>query len=111
MPIDRLHEVVDVEHRLAEELLATLLDAAQEAVSTGRAQSVSSWVSVALAERMAKERRLSALADGIETYEAEHGEISEQEMVEQARADRTAAVVVRGSGDRTRARKGREGAA
>ncbi len=88
-----------------------LLDAAQEAVSTGRAQSVSSWVSVALAERMAKERRLSALADAIATYEAEHGEISEQEMVEQARADRTAAVVVRGSGDRTRARKGREGAA
>ena len=88
-----------------------LLDAAHEAVSAGRAESVSAWVSLALAERTAKERRLSALADAIASYEADFGEISRQEMIEQARADRTSAVVVRGSADRARVRRGRTGTA
>ena len=73
-----------------------LLAAAQEAVSSGRAESVSAWVSTALAERVAKERRLSALAEAIAIYEQDSGEISEKELTAQARADRTSAVVVRG---------------
>ena len=60
-----------------------------------------------MAERSVKERRLSALADAIASYEAEFGEISEQEMADQARADRTSAVVVRGSPRRVRKGRGK----
>ena len=88
-----------------------LLEAAHEAVSAGRAESVSAWVSFALAERMAKERRLSALAEAIAAYEGDFGGISEQEMVDQVRADRTSAVVVRGSAERAGGGRRRGGAA
>jgi hypothetical protein len=74
-----------------------LLEAAQAAVAEGRAPSLSAWVSSAMAERIAKERRLVALAEAMSAYEAEHGVISDQEMADQARADRAAALVVRGS--------------
>jgi hypothetical protein len=73
-----------------------LLIAAQKAVTSGRAESVSAWVGSALAERAEKERRLSALAEAIATYEEEFGVISEKEMNAQDRADRASAVVVRG---------------
>jgi hypothetical protein len=73
-----------------------LLEAGQEAVAAGRSESLSAWVSLALSERIARERRLSALRAAIAAYEAEFGEISEQELREQARADRASAVVVRG---------------
>lgn len=36
----------------------TLLDAGNQAVSDGRADSLSAWVNLALAERVTKERRL-----------------------------------------------------
>lgn len=75
-----------------------LLRAAQEAVASGRADSVSAWVSRALSDRVEKERRLSAMAEAIAAYEAEFGVISDEEMAEQRRADRTSAVVIRGSG-------------
>jgi nucleotide-binding universal stress UspA family protein len=74
-----------------------ILDAGLEAVSAGRAESLSAWVNHALAERVARERRLSSLADAIAQYEAEFGVISEEEILQQARADRASALVVRGS--------------
>ena len=74
-----------------------LLEAAQEAVAAGQSPSLSAWVSLAIAERIAKERRLAALADAVSAYEADFGVISEQEMADQARADRSTAVVVRAS--------------
>ncbi|MBL0197140.1 MAG: hypothetical protein IPQ09_23505 [Myxococcales bacterium] len=73
-----------------------LVKAGNEAVAAGRAASLSSWVNLALEERAAKERRLQAMADAIAAYEAVHGEISPRELVAQARADRQAAIVVRG---------------
>ena len=88
-----------------------LLDAAHAAVSSGRAESVSAWVSLALAERSAKERRLSALAGAVAAYEADFGVITEQELVEQVRGDGTAAVVVRGSATPHRRRHRGKGAA
>jgi hypothetical protein len=88
-----------------------LLTAAQDAVSTGRAASVSAWVSQALVEHAAKERRLSALAEAIATYEQEFGEITEAELMAQARADRASAVVVRGSSRGARSRRRGRGAA
>ncbi len=65
------------------------------AVAEGRAESVSSWVNQALADKAAKDRRLAALAEAIAVYEAEHGVISPEELADQARADRDAAAALR----------------
>ena len=69
----------------------SLVEAANQAVASGRASSVSMWVNAALAERAAKDRRLGAMAAAIAEYEAAFGEISEAEMIAQQRADRRAA--------------------
>ena len=83
-----------------------LIAAGNHAVAEGRAESMSAWVNAALAEKAAKERRLTALAAAVAAYEAQFGAISAQELVDQARADREAATVVRGT--RNRNRKTRE---
>ena len=72
-----------------------LLEAANEAVASGRASSLSTWVNAALAERVAKERHLRALAEAVAGYEAEFGVISEAELVAQQREDRRRAIAVR----------------
>lgn len=73
-----------------------LIEVGKAAVAAGQAESLSAWVNLALAERVAKEVRLAALAEAIADYEAEFGAISEREIAEQSRADRTLATVVRG---------------
>ena len=73
----------------------SLVDAANQAVASGQASSVSTWVSGALAERVAKERHLRALAEAVAGYEAEFGVISEADMIARERADRRSAVAVR----------------
>ena len=83
----------------------SLVQAANDAVAAGRAQSLSSWVNLALEDRAAKERRLQAMAQAIAVYEAEFGEISEAELVAQARADSKSAVVVRGPLRKQKARR------
>jgi hypothetical protein len=72
-----------------------VVQAGHDAVAAGHAPSLSSWVNLALVERAAKDRRLRALGDAIAAYEAAHGVISAQEIDEQVRADRRAAIVVR----------------
>lgn len=85
-----------------------LVRAAHEAVTAGRADSLSGWVNLALEERATKERSLQAMAAAVAAYEAEFGAISEEELVAQARTDRRAAIVVRGGPSaRRRHRKGR----
>jgi metal-responsive CopG/Arc/MetJ family transcriptional regulator len=84
---------------------AEILEAGNEAVAQGREESLSAWVNRALAERVAKERRLAAMAAAISAYEAEFGAISEEELAAQARADREAAVVVRGASGKARERR------
>jgi hypothetical protein len=74
----------------------SLVKAGNDAVAEGRADSLSGWVNQALAERAAKEHRLRMMAAAIADYERKHGEISVQEIEEQARADRQGARVVRG---------------
>jgi hypothetical protein len=74
-----------------------VIAAGNDAVAEGRAESLSAWVNAALAERVAKERALAALAEAIAGYEGEFGEISAQELADQARADRESAIVVRGT--------------
>lgn len=74
-----------------------LIEAANAAVAAGHVDSVSAWVNLALAEHVAKERRLMALANLVEGYEAEYGMITPQELALREREDRRNAVVVRGA--------------
>lgn len=80
-----------MKERLTISVDPALAAAAADAVAAGRAESVSAWVAAAMRDRMAKEHRLEALADAVAAYEAEHGEITGEEMAKQARADREAA--------------------
>ena len=73
-----------------------LVRAANEAVSSGRAPSLSGWVNLALAERAEKERRLKAMAEAVAAYEAKFGEISTEELSTQSRLDRGSAIIIRG---------------
>ena len=56
----------------------------------------------ALSDKAAKDRRLAALADAVAAYEAEHGVISDEELTDQARADRDASAGVRAKAKRRR---------
>lgn len=85
-----------------------LIEAGTDAVAEGRAVSLSAWVNAALAEKVTKERRLAALAEAVAAYEKEFGAISSQELADQTRADREAAIVVRGKAG-PRGRKPGEG--
>ncbi|MEO5679295.1 MAG: hypothetical protein ABIS47_06475 [Acidimicrobiales bacterium] len=72
-----------------------LVEAASRAVANGEAGSLSGWVSAALSEKVDRDRKLGHLRAAVADYEAEVGEITAEEMVAQARADREDAVVVR----------------
>lgn len=96
--------------RLTVTIDRALVRAGNEAVTSGRAQSLSGWVNLALAERAAKERRLKAMADAVAAYEAKFGAISAEELTAQHRTDRRSAIVIRG-GSRLAGRKRRHGTA
>jgi hypothetical protein len=98
--------------RISKERLTVTVDpdlvkAGADAVEEGRAESLSAWVNLALAERARKEQRLKALADAVTFYEAEFGAITDEELTAQRRADRAAARVVRGVRGDTRTAAGR----
>jgi Arc/MetJ-type ribon-helix-helix transcriptional regulator len=90
--------------RLSASVDAELMSAAHEAVAEGRAESVSAWVNDALRLKDRHDRRLRALDDFITTYEAEHGEITEQEMADAARRASARAVVIRGAAEGSQGR-------
>jgi Arc/MetJ-type ribon-helix-helix transcriptional regulator len=92
---------------------ADLVEAGQSAVAEGRAENLSAWVNDALRLKADHDRRMRALDDFIGAYEAEHGEISEDEMREASRRARARAVVVRGQpgSDRPERRRRGRGAA
>ncbi len=73
-----------------------LVEAGQQAVAAGQAESVSGWVSTALEDRILRDRKLALLAAAVADYEDEFGEITEEEITRQRRADRENARVVRG---------------
>ena len=81
--------------RLTVTIDSELIAAANKAVSEGRAESLSGWVNLALSERAVKERRLRALAEAVEAFEDEFGEINAAELAFQERADRKDVYVVR----------------
>ncbi len=55
---------------------------------------MSGWVNLAMAERLARERRLQAMAEALAIHEAESGTISAAELVAQELADRRDARIV-----------------
>src|SRR5688572_21813459 len=71
------------------------VEAGNDAVAEGRAESLSAWVNAALAERVARERRLVSLAQAVAEHEERFGTISAPELADQARADRESAIVLR----------------
>ncbi len=73
-----------------------LIEAGQQAVASGAAESVSAWVSAALDDKVRRDRKLAALAAAVADFESEFGEITPEEMAAQARRDRERATVVRG---------------
>lgn len=81
--------------RLTVTVDADLLAEANAAVESGAAESVSAYVNDALAAHSARQRRLAAMDRAIKDYEAQFGEITEEEMAEQRRKDRANAIIVR----------------
>lgn len=81
--------------RLTVTLEAGLVEAAKRAVRDGGVDSVSAFVAASLETQLAHEERLRALDVWIADHEAEHGEITAQEMAEQRQRDRDAAAGVR----------------
>ncbi|HVB90685.1 MAG TPA: hypothetical protein VND70_01170 [Acidimicrobiales bacterium] len=86
-----------------------LIEAGNQAVAAGLAESLSGWVNAALAEQAVRDRRLQSLSDAIAAYEADHGRITADEMANQARRDREEALVVRGLRRTSKAPAGRVG--
>ena len=82
--------------RLSASVDADLIEAAEDAVARGRFDSVSAWVNDALRLKLAHDRRLEALAAFVGAYEAEHGEITAEEIHAAARRARGRATTVRG---------------
>lgn len=83
--------------RLTITLDPRLLEAGHEAVEAGVANSISSWISDAIEAKVSRDQKLAALAAAVADFEAEHGEITPDELDAQRRFDRAKATVVRGA--------------
>lgn len=81
--------------RLSATVEAEVLAAGRAAVAEGRAESLSAWVNEALQRQAAHDRRMAALDEFLAEYEAEHGEITDEEIRAAQRRSRSRAVVVR----------------
>jgi hypothetical protein len=82
--------------RLSVTVDAALIAAAQTAVAAGAAESVSAWVNDALHLKIEHDRRLRGIDDFLAAFEAEYGEITDEEMDAAYRAMKGRAIVVRG---------------
>ena len=85
-------------------------EAAEAAVMEGHAPSVSAWVGDALRLKVEHDRRSGALAAFVAAHEAEHGEITDEEIRDAERSARSRAVTVRGTGTVRGAGAGRDSA-
>ena len=81
--------------RLSASVDEELIQAAEKAVARGKSESVSAWVNDALRLKLEQERRLEALAAFVAHYEADHGEITVEEMNLAVRSARSRAIPVR----------------
>lgn len=83
--------------RLSATVDAELVEAARRAVEEGRFDNLSGWVNDALRHQADRDERLRALSEFVTAYEADHGEITEDEMVAARRRLRARATIVRGA--------------
>jgi hypothetical protein len=81
--------------RLSASVDPELLAAGHTAVAEGRAESLSAWVNDALKLKADHDRRMSALDAFLAAFEAEHGQITRDEITDATRRTRARAVVVR----------------
>ncbi|MGI8807965.1 MAG: hypothetical protein ACR2KK_09020 [Acidimicrobiales bacterium] len=81
--------------RLSATVEGALLAAGRAAVAEGRADSLSAWVNEALRRQADHDRRMKALDEFLKAYEAEAGEITDDEIQAATRRARGRAVVVR----------------
>ena len=81
--------------RLSATVEADVLAAGRAAVAEGRVATLSAWVNDALRRQAEHDRRMSALDDFLDAYEAEHGEITEGELRDATRRTGARAVVIR----------------
>lgn len=86
--------------RLSASVDADLLAQARRAVAEGRAQNVSAWINDALRLKADHDARLRALDEFFTAYQAEFGEITDQEIREAVRSKRRRAVTVRPAASR-----------
>jgi Arc/MetJ-type ribon-helix-helix transcriptional regulator len=77
-----------------------MLEKISSAVTQGRAESVSAWVNEAVTARHLRDQRLQNLSALLADYEAEHGEITPDELADQAQHDRDAAALSRAEASR-----------
>jgi hypothetical protein len=81
--------------RLSASVDANLLAAGAAAARRGEALTLSAWVNDALRLKVEHDQRLQALKAFVETFEAEHGEITAEEIESATRRASSRAVVVR----------------
>ena len=81
--------------RLSASVDPQLLAAGHAAVAEGRAESLSAWVNDALKLKADHDRRMSALDAFLAAFEAEHGQITQDEITDATRRARARATVVR----------------
>ncbi|MBI4614837.1 MAG: hypothetical protein HY720_14595 [Planctomycetes bacterium] len=96
--------------RLSASVDADLMKAATLAVARGRVPTVSAWVNDALRLKLEHDRQLEGLAQFIEAYESEHGEISLDEVRRAVRWARSRAETIRGSRSKEGTSRRRRGA-
>ncbi|HMA46656.1 MAG TPA: hypothetical protein VKP11_05570 [Frankiaceae bacterium] len=82
--------------RISASVDADLAEAGQAAVASGEVDTFSGWVNQALRRQVDHDRRLRAIDGFLAGFEAEHGEITAEQVSEAARRARARAVVVRG---------------
>jgi hypothetical protein len=83
--------------RLSASVDAELIGAAEVAAARGDVANVSAWVNDAMKLKLEHDRGLAELAEVIADFEAEHGEITNQEIERAVRGARSGSVSVRGS--------------
>jgi Arc/MetJ-type ribon-helix-helix transcriptional regulator len=66
--------------RLSASVDADLIEEAHAAVAAGRYPNVSAWVNEALKKHSDRQQKLEAMSEAIAAYEAEFGEITEEDM-------------------------------
>lgn len=89
---------MSVKERLSASVDAELLAAGRDAVAAGQVENLSAWVNQALGRQAAHDRRMAALDGFLAAYEAEHGEITDEEMRDAAHRARARADVVTPTG-------------